>query len=153
MANVQIGQSLTHAMPRGRDIYAPLESMTAYPFPVLQESSAEGMARNLLQDRGLVFKYLTSFDKRAQSCYFPHVLDQSIKSELECFLVNAEDNAEKHPEMLALILAMMATGLQMGVWDNCGGKWNGEAVKKARLEGDVYSRLDDILEAGNLSDD
>ncbi|CAK4031782.1 transcriptional regulatory [Lecanosticta acicola] len=138
-ANLQVGsQSLTHTVPRGRDMYLPPDGPSAYPFPIMQGgNSAAELARGLLRSHDLVYETVDIFQRRAQSCYFPHTPDEVTKREVERFLSDAEGNAEKYPDMLALIFATMATGMQMGVYDRHGG-WVAGAVEDTRRTSDVY---------------
>lgn len=131
---------MTHTMPKGRDMYAPSDAPSAYPFPILWPggNKASDLARNLLSSHDHVYECLDSFQRRAQSCYFPHTPDEVTKKEVERFLIDAEGNADKFPDMLALIFATLATGMQMGVWDKHGGAWVSGAVEKTRITSDVY---------------
>jgi hypothetical protein len=138
-AKSQAGESLTHTAPRGRDAFTPSDGATAYPFPILEEGSASEMTLRLLKDHDLVYTYLVTFQTHAHSCYFPDLPNDGSLSEFQRFLADAEANAIKHPDMLAVIFATMAAGLQVGVWSECGGQLNSASVYKARMCGDVYS--------------
>ncbi|KXT11213.1 hypothetical protein AC579_10007 [Pseudocercospora musae] len=138
-ANLQFGtQSLTHTIPRGKDLYHHGQS-SLYPFSILWPSGngAGDMARSLLPPHDHVLQCLDVFQKRAQSCYFPHTPDELTRKEVERFLGDAVDYAERAPDMLALIFAMLATALQMGVYDRYGG-WAEGAVEETRRNSDVY---------------
>lgn len=52
-------------------------------------------------------------------------------------MADAEANAERFPDMLALIFATLATGMQMGVHDK-HGDWLPGAVEQTRKTSDVY---------------
>ncbi|KAK4542876.1 hypothetical protein LTR36_006065 [Oleoguttula mirabilis] len=144
-ASLQMGsQSLTHTMPsnmpKAQEMYAFAGSM--YPFPVLPGwGIGEGTAATLIQvlpARDELFQILESFQRRAQSCSFPHTSDEVTKREVERFLADGEGNAQKYPDMLALLLATLATGLQMGVYDRSGGKWVAGETTTTILKADVY---------------
>ncbi|SMY18640.1 unnamed protein product [Zymoseptoria tritici ST99CH_1A5] len=140
-ANLQFGsQSLTHTVPRGRDMYAAPDGSAMYPFPIIWHggNSAIEMVRTLLTNHNEIFSCLDMFQRRAQSCYFPHTPDEVTRREVERFLDDKERNAEQYPDMLALIFATMATGMQMGVHDRCGGEWVAGAVEESRRKSDVY---------------
>jgi hypothetical protein len=98
------------------------------------------MARDLLPPEDEIYAYLNMFQKRAQSCYFPHTPDELTRREVERFLDGVEENADKYPDMLALIFAMLATAMQMGTWDRHGG-WVVGAVEQSRRHSDVYSEF------------
>lgn len=111
-----------------------------YPFMNLWGggSGAKDMARDLLASHDEIYKWLDVFQKRAQSCYFPHTPDELTRREVGRFLERTEENAEAHPDMLALIFTMVATAMQMGVYDQ-HGEWTPGAVEGSRFRSDVYS--------------
>nr|OQO26881.1 hypothetical protein B0A51_12170 [Rachicladosporium sp. CCFEE 5018] len=140
-ANLQVGNhSLTHTMPKGQDMYPPQGSM--YPFPMMRVGDNTTAALlMLLPPREEVFDCLDFFSKRAQSCSFPHMPDEVTKKEVGRFLDEAgEDPArmENNSNMLALIFATLATGMQMGVHDRSGEQWIEGAVEDAAQRGDCY---------------
>nr|OQO30757.1 hypothetical protein B0A51_02453 [Rachicladosporium sp. CCFEE 5018] len=140
-ANLQVGNhSLTHTMPKGQDMYPPQGSM--YPFPMMRVGDNTTAALlMLLPPREEVFECLDLFSKRAQSCSFPHMPDEVTKKEVGRFLDEAgEDPArmENNSNMLALIFATLATGMQMGVHDRSGEQWIEGAVEDAARRGDCY---------------
>jgi len=53
---------------------------------------------------------------------------------------NVEHNAALHPDMLALLFATLAQGLQNGVYDKYDGKWIAGTVEAELKKGDVYSK-------------
>ena len=87
-----------------------------------------------------LFFYLDAFQRRAQFCSFPHVPDQCTNNEVRRFLENLEHNAALYPDMLALLFATLAQGLQDGVYDKFGGKWVAGSVEQESKKGDVYSQ-------------
>lgn len=121
-------------------MYAASDGAAAYPFPILWHggNSAVEMARTLLNSHEEIYACLDMFQRRAQSCYFPHTPEDEVtKKEVERFLSDVEGNAEKFPDMLALIFATLATGMQMGVYDVHGG-WVADVVEETRKKSDVY---------------
>lgn len=127
-------RSLTHPMPTGKNMYAP--GGTAYPFPVIANFTDTVQLLELLPEREELFACLDVFQRHAQACSFPHMPDNVTKRGIERFLSDRERNAELCPEMLALIFATLATGLQMGKYDKDRGRWTEENTKDNR---EVYS--------------
>ena len=133
--------SLAHTLPRGVDIFA-YQDAPLYAYPTLWR--ADGGTSVLLTcfpPREEMLGYLDAFQRRAQSCSFPHVPDEVTAKEVDRFLANAEENAFKHPDMLALIFAALAQGLQSGVYDKCGGNWVEGAMEAEAWKGDLYSTM------------
>ncbi|KAK5724194.1 hypothetical protein LTR17_013576, partial [Elasticomyces elasticus] len=143
-ANLQLGtHSLTHTLPKprqtqelAREMYAVEEPM--HPFPIFEGWNVGGKLVALLPPREDLFTILDAFQKRAQSCSFPHSPDEITKKEVERFLANSDSNAQKHPDMLALIFATLATGLQMGEHDRSGGKWEEGSMAKTMRTANMY---------------
>ncbi len=142
-ASLQVGpqsSSVSHAVPRGVDIFA-FQDAPSYAFPTLWP--ANGGAVSLLKclpPKEELLAYMDAFQRRAQSCSFPHVPEEITSREIERFLADAEGNAFKYPDMLALIFAALAQGLQNGVYDRCGQQWLAGAMEAEASKGDVYSR-------------
>lgn len=61
------------------------------------------------------------------------------KKELQRFLDDKAKNAELHPDMLALIFATVATGMQMGQYDRSGGRWDWDNLERTRRTSDALS--------------
>ncbi|KAK3725936.1 hypothetical protein LTR37_000084 [Vermiconidia calcicola] len=141
LSNFHLGgtHSLSHPMPKGRDMYAS-EPMS-YPFQVVVKFSTTSSLLQLLPERRELFECLELFQRRAQSCSFPNTPDEVTRKGVEQFLSDGERNAELYPDMLALIFATLATGLQMGQYDRSGGQWLEGAVDQTRKRSDVYSEL------------
>ena len=85
--------------------------------------------------------YLDSFQHRVQGCSFPHIPEACTRTEIERFLSNAEHNALLHPDMLALLFAILAQGLQHGLYDRCGEQWLAEPREAESKKADVFSRI------------
>lgn len=87
-----------------------------------------------------IFAYLDAFQRRAQSSSFPHVPEECTELEVRRFLSNLEHNAAVHLDMLALLFATLAQGLQNGVYDKCGERWVAVAMESESKKGDVWSK-------------
>lgn len=103
-------------MPRAADMYATQDSM--YPFPTLwpATSRTEGLLQ-CLPPREELHRYLDSFNRKALGFAFPWIPEAISQKEVEHFLESAEENAEKVPDLLALIFAALALGVQLEVFD------------------------------------
>lgn len=113
-----------------------------HSFPVFAGWTGENVGAALvatLPPREQLFSILDAFQRRAQSCSFPHTPDEVTKKEIERFLADGEVNAQKYPDMLALIFATLATGLQMGEHDRNGGQWVEGSMAKTTRQADVFS--------------
>jgi hypothetical protein len=98
---------------------------------------------HLLPEREELFTCLDMFQRRAQSCSFPHTPDEVTRREVERFLNDAEDNANRYPDMLALIFATLATGLQLGQHDLNEAQWsNATAAEESRNRSDAFRKLE-----------
>lgn len=128
-------QSLTHAVPKGKDVYAT--GYPTYPFPVIPSHSSSLELLRVLPEHDELFACLEMFHRRAQSCSFPHTPEEVTRKEVERFLSDPEHNAVTAPDMLALIFVTLATGLQMGQFDRNGGTWDRAASETTRARSDV----------------
>lgn len=131
-------RSLTHQVPRSADVFA-FQTGCPHPFPTLwvaREGTAGLVA--LLPPEHEIGAYIEAFQQRAQSCSFPHLPDECTKSEVHRFLENVQHNAEAHPDMLALLFATIAQGIQNGVFDRYGGQWIAGAMDQESKKGDIY---------------
>jgi hypothetical protein len=90
-----------------------------YPFPTLWPamSRTEGLLQCLPSFEQL-HGYLDSFSQKAQGFAFPYVPADLTRKEVEHFLENAQENAEEVPDLLALIFAALALGVQLGTFRN-----------------------------------
>lgn len=113
----------------------------SYPFGTIPVGDNTVTAlTTLLPPDDEIFHHLDLFEKRGQSCSFPHVLDEMTKREVERFLEDRETNATKSPEMLGLIFATLAVGLQIGVFDQSSGQWLEASMASSHRRGEVYRR-------------
>lgn len=135
--------SLTHAVPRGTDIFA-FQLATSHPFPTLWSAKDDiSTLIGLLPPEADLYSYLDAFQRRVQACSFPHVPDECTTNEVRRFLENIDHNAALHPDMLALLFATLAQGLQYGVYDRYGERWLAGAVEAESKKSDVYSKYSD----------
>lgn len=127
-------------MPRGADLFA-FQLTTSHPFPTLWSAKDEtaGLVELLPSTEDMHF-YLGSFQRRVRSCSFPYLPEECTEMEIHRFLENIEHNAAAHPNVLALLFATLAQGLQDGVYDRNGEKWVAGSVDAESQKGDVYSR-------------
>ena len=124
--------------PRG-DIFAG-QMITSHPFPTLWSAKDDTSTLiRLLPPEPDLFWYLDSFARRSQCFSFPLVPEQVTVSEVRRFLVGLEHNAALYPDILALLFAALAQGLQDGVYDKSGQKWTAGNVESESKKGDVYS--------------
>ncbi|KAL9604280.1 MAG: hypothetical protein Q9219_000678 [cf. Caloplaca sp. 3 TL-2023] len=131
--------NLTHLVPRGTDLVA-FQTQPTNPFPTFWRT-AEGTSTliNLLpKDHQEIFYYLRAFQRRGQSCSFPHLPDEFTESEVQRFLNNVKENSEQHPEMLALLFATLAQGIQNGVYDKRGGAWHSGMMESECKLGNAF---------------
>ncbi|KAI9821096.1 MAG: hypothetical protein M1827_003830 [Pycnora praestabilis] len=130
--------TLSHAVPRGVDIFAHQDAEYT-PFPTMwRAQDGVGALLNCLPSDEEIFHYMRMFDRRAQSCSFPHVPDEITEISIRLFLSNKEENAFRHPDMLAMIFAGMAQGLQNGVYDLYGREWVAGAMDAEAHKGRIF---------------
>ncbi|KAG8533757.1 uncharacterized protein KY384_001498 [Bacidia gigantensis] len=120
------------------DIFS-IRSLNSYPFPTLwtAKDDTSSLIRLLPQEQDLFF-YLETFQRRSLLFSFPHVPDQIAEPDIRKFLENLEHNAALYPDLLALLFATLALGLQDGVYDKCGQKWSAGAVENESKKGEVF---------------
>ncbi|KAL8839395.1 MAG: hypothetical protein Q9170_001789 [Blastenia crenularia] len=131
--------NLTHLVPRGTDMVA-FQIQPTNPFPTFWRT-VDGTATliNLLpKDHQEIFFHLHAFQRRGQSCSFPHLPDEFTEIEVRRFLSNLKENSEQHPEMLALLFATLAQGIQNGVYDKYGGAWHGGMMESECKLGNAF---------------
>ena len=123
-------------MPKGRDMYAA--EPRGYPFQIVAGVTTSLELLQLLPLKENLFAILDIFQQRAQACAFPHTPDEMTKREVELFLADVEHNAERHPDMLALIFITLASGLQMIHFDRNGDQWTPAAPHETRVRSDAF---------------
>ncbi|KAL8950063.1 MAG: hypothetical protein Q9222_003886 [Ikaeria aurantiellina] len=127
--------NLTHLIPRGTDM-AAYHIRPSNPFPAFWRTAegTQGLINLLPKDHQEIFFHLNAFQRRAQYFSFPHLPSQCSEREVRRFLANLKDDAEQHPDTLALLLATLAQGIQHGVYDKYGGAWHsGTMESESRL--------------------
>ncbi|KAI5195008.1 hypothetical protein E4T39_08399 [Aureobasidium subglaciale] len=137
-ANLQMEpKSLSHAMPRALDMYATQDAM--YPFPTLWPamSRTQGLLQ-CLPSRDNLFLYLESFSRKAQGFAFPYVPEELTQREVEHFLENIEENAEKVPDLLGLMFAALALGVQLDTFDSRQVVQTSDSQTNSR-KGEIFS--------------
>ncbi|KAI5240746.1 hypothetical protein E4T42_08290 [Aureobasidium subglaciale] len=137
-ANLQMDpKSLSHAMPRASDMYATQDAM--YPFPTLWPamSRTQGLLQ-CLPSHDKLFLYLESFSKKAQGFAFPYVPEELTQREVEKFLENIEENAERVPDLLALMFAALALGVQLETFDGQQVVQTSDSQNNGR-KGEIFS--------------
>ncbi|KAH0287704.1 hypothetical protein KCU62_g5650, partial [Aureobasidium sp. EXF-3399] len=113
-ANLQVQpKSLSHAMPRAADMYTTQDAM--YPFPTLWPAMS-----------------------RTQGFAFPYVPEDLSQKEVERFLENAGENADKVPDLLALIFAASALGVQLTMFEDRQEAGAGVSQNSSR-KGEIFS--------------
>ncbi|KAL8766151.1 MAG: hypothetical protein Q9209_006991 [Squamulea sp. 1 TL-2023] len=131
--------NLTHLIPRGTDM-AAFQIQPTNPFPTFWRT-AEGTSAltNLLpKDQQETLFYLNAFQRRAQCCSFPYLPDECTEAEVQRFLSNVKENSEQHPDMLALLFATLAQGIQNGVYDKYGGAWHAGVMETECRVGNAF---------------
>lgn len=93
-------------------MYAIQDAM--YPFPTLWPamSRTEGLLQCLPPYEQL-YSYLETFNQKAPEFVFPYVPEELAQEQVEHFVENVQENAEKVPDLLALIFAALALGGQL----------------------------------------
>ncbi|KAL9097087.1 MAG: hypothetical protein Q9163_006382 [Psora crenata] len=128
--------------PKWGDIFG-FQMTTSHPFPTLWSAKDDtSTLLRLLPPEPDLFFYLEAFERRSQSFSFPHVPEQATVPEVQRFLANMERNAALYPDMLALLFAILALGLQDGAYDKSGEKWTAGHVEAESKKGDVYMHRD-----------
>ena len=117
---------------------------TSYPFHIVAQFTTVASLVDLLPERRELFACLDLFQRHAQACTFPQTANElPIRTrDIERFLDDGHRNASNSPDTLALLFAMLATGLQMGQCDRSGGEWGTGAVDLSRGISDAFSKLD-----------
>lgn len=115
---------------------------TAFPFPTVWPAGDEiSCLLGVMPSEDETVGYLDSFQRRVQTCFFPHMPEECAQPEIKRFLANIEHHAVTNPDMFALVFATMAQGLQSGIYDRCGERWIAGAVDAETQRGDVFGRF------------
>lgn len=111
-----------------------------YPFPTLWPamSRTQGLLQ-CLPPRDELYHYLESFSAKARGFAFPYVPEDLSQKEVERFLENAEENADKVPDLLALIFAALALGVQLDMFENRQEAGTGVSPNSSR-KGEIFCK-------------
>lgn len=117
-----------------------------YPFPALWTATCPpSELLQILQPHEDLFAFIDSFTRKGQGFVFPYLPEELTKKEVQQFLQDAEQNANKHPDYLALIFAASALGEQLTSRE--GGPKQGETQphsRKGGVFGNVSAQLDPL---------
>jgi len=69
------------------------------------------------------------------------VPEECTERGVDRFLIDPERNSLLHPDILALLFAALAQGVQSGLHGRCGGKWVLGAMDREMKKGDVFSEV------------
>jgi len=132
--------NIAHAVHRGSESSA-LHIITSHPFPTLWSAQDDtSTITRLLPPEQDLYYYIEAFQARAQACSFPYVPEECTTVEVKRFIDGLEHNAACYPDMLALLFATLAQGVQNGIYDKDGEKWVAGSVEAESKKGDVYSK-------------
>lgn len=135
--------SLAHPALREVNTFA-YQDAPADPFPSLWEPSLGPKSLlDILQSSEEIFSLLTVFDKQAQC--FQYIPNKLATPEVECFLADLQNGAERNPQMLALILAAMAHAVQFRQFGKNVQQWVPGAMEKELFQADIYSTFVALL--------
>jgi len=112
-----------------------------YPFPMVK--SGDNTTANLtwlLPSRDEIIDCLNTFQHITQEFAVPYTPDSLARPNVEQFLDNAEYNATKAPDMLALLFAALALVLQ-AIPINRNHQCAKIAAQARCIRGDCYSKL------------
>jgi hypothetical protein len=115
---------------------------TTYPFPTLWHAQqGTSCLIDLLPNSKDFSTFLSAFEYHAPLYYFPYLPEACHRKEVQQFLSNIEHNSLLHPDVLAVLFAALAQGVQSGLYDRWCGKWVPGAMQTEIKKGDVFSRL------------
>jgi len=117
-----------------------------YPFPTIWtlDTWVHGLY-SCLQPWQDIVSYLDTYIARVETFAWPHLAQEVTKKEVERFMADFAYNAENYPDMLALMFAALATGVQRGIHERSGSQWVAGAVEQERLKGDVFGGYCEVL--------
>lgn len=112
-----------------------------YPFPAMWDANTcvPGLY-SCFQPWEEVSSYLDSFLTRSESRAWPRLATEITRKEVERFLTDFERNAVAYPDMLALVFAALATGLQTGSYERNGNQWSAGSVSAVSTKGDLFGK-------------
>ncbi|KAJ9200415.1 transcriptional regulator family: Fungal Specific TF [Paecilomyces variotii] len=128
--------SLAHPRLKNVNILS-YQDAPADPFPCLWEpSSGTKPLLQILPSREQILKLLTIFDSQARC--FQYLPNKLATPEINAFLENLHDCAERNPQMLALILAAMAHALQFKAFRKNMPQSAVEETEKELVQANIY---------------
>ncbi|KAL8638997.1 MAG: hypothetical protein Q9228_003902 [Teloschistes exilis] len=138
--------NLTHLVPRGTDM-AAFQVQPANPFPTAWRMTdpPSTIAELLPKDEQEIYFHLHAFQSRAQSCSFPYTPAECTEAEVQRFLMNRRENSDHHPGMLALLFAVLAQGIQHGVYDKYGHTWHAGSMEMECETSNAFSHRPTLL--------
>lgn len=86
------------------------------------------------------YLYFDSFQNQAQASISPGIPVEFNQADLDQFLADSERNALLRPDILALVCAMLAQGIQHGVYYRCNRRWVAGAMECDLRKGDALSK-------------
>ena len=115
---------------------------TSHPFPTLWKSEPVSCLINVLPNKDEIIALLDAFEQYAAPLgMFPCLLEECSKSKVQLFLSNVEHNSQVHPDMLALLFATLALGVQCGTYDRCGSNWIPGVMPKVLYQGNYFRKF------------
>ena len=118
----------------------PMDS-TSHPFPPLWNSRPVSCLINVLPNKDEINALLDAFDHYASIGMFPCLPEECSRSRVQQFLDNIEHNSQVEPDMLALLFAALALGVQCGMYDRCGGSWIPGAIGEVVYKGNYFRKF------------
>lgn len=126
--------SLAHTTPRDVDMEG-YQDAAADPFPSLWQSArGVGELLHLLPSHEDIFFYLEAFQDHVRA-FFSY---QVSSKEFRHFLADLPSNAEKNPQMLGFLFAVIARGIPFGIFKK-HGRWVQGAMENELVRADLYS--------------
>lgn len=112
-----------------------------FPFPALwTATSPPSELLQILQPHEDLFAFIDSFTRMGQGFVFPYLPEELTKKEVQHFLQDAEQNANKHPDYLALIFAASALGEQLSCLEQMSKQGKPQAQnRKSGVFGKTYT--------------
>ncbi|KAL2003064.1 hypothetical protein VTN02DRAFT_5142 [Thermoascus thermophilus] len=128
--------SLAHPALREVNTFA-YQDAPADPFPSLWKPSLGPKSLlDILPSPEEIYSLLTVFDKQAQC--FQYIPNKLATPEVECFLADLQNGAERNPQMLGMILAAMAHAVQFRQFGKNVQQWVPGAMEKELFQADIY---------------
>lgn len=126
--------SLAYTEPRDVDEYA-YQDADADPFPSLwQASLGVGELLHVLPSQEDMLAYLEAFQHYIHGYSFYRMSNDDFRD----FLADVPGNAEKSPQMLAFLFAILAHGVRFSVFVK-HGRWVQGAMENEIVKADLYS--------------